>query len=225
VSHRELDIVAARGFVVLPDYAGRIPPREWQRLEYLNWKSGGDTEFAPLASATGEMDCRPFSDFGLPDKGGVWTKNAAFCPTLVNYVESVGAAYGRVRVIKLHSSSESDAFSNLHLDESNNRLNPDGEGWVVRSWLELTNSVGTEFILRPDLNDPTTETRIPLHGGMQLVVDSQRLHHIVYHPHLRPRYALMTSWESGDALDRWINEQLAGHNAGQAARGLTLGAC
>jgi hypothetical protein len=35
----------------------------------------------------------------------------------------------------------------------------------------------------------------------------------------------MTSWESGDALDRWINEQLAGHNAGQAARGLTLGAC
>ena len=213
MSHRRLDIIADHGFVVLKDDERRIPPEEWERLEYVDWKSGGDTEFAPLASATGEMDCRPFSDYELPDKCGVWTKNAALCPSLINYVECVGAAFGRVRVIKLHRSSEQDAFGNLHRDLSNNRLNPEGEGWVVRSWLELTDSPGTEFILREVLDDPTTETRIPLYRGMQLVVDSQRLYHIVYHPHSCPRYALMTSWESGDPLERWINQQRQDHEA------------
>jgi hypothetical protein len=208
LSYRNLDILAEHGFVVLQDYAGRVPPGEWERLEYVDWKSGGDTEFAPLASATGEVDCRPFSDFDLPDKGGVWTRNAALCPTLVRYVESVGAGYGRVRVIKLHPCSEQDAYGNLHLDESNNLLNPEGAGWVVRSWLELVDGPATQFILREDLTDPATETRIPLHAGMQVVIDSQRLHHIVYHPHAAPRYALMTSWESGDALERWVEERL-----------------
>jgi len=41
----------------------------------LDWKSGGDTNFAPLASATGEMDCRGFWDHGKPDKDGIWTAN------------------------------------------------------------------------------------------------------------------------------------------------------
>ena len=63
------------------------------------------------------------------------------------------------------------------------------------------------FILREDKDDPATETRIRLHPGMQLVIDSQRLYHVVWHPGPRPRYALITSWESDRLIDRWINEE------------------
>jgi hypothetical protein len=47
----------------------------------MDWKSGGDTNFAPLASATGEMDCRGFWDHGKPDKGGIWTANRGLAPS------------------------------------------------------------------------------------------------------------------------------------------------
>ena len=60
--HAKLDVLKDRGFVVLRDYDGpRIPQQEWLSLEYLNWKSGGDTSFAPIASAHGEMECAGFS--------------------------------------------------------------------------------------------------------------------------------------------------------------------
>jgi hypothetical protein len=94
----------------------------------------------------------------------------------------------------------------MHLDD-NNRLNPDGEGWVVRSWLELTNNNAT-FILREDKDDESRESLIPLHAGMQFVIDTQRLAHVVHNPGPEPRYALITSWESGDALQAWIDTQL-----------------
>jgi heme-degrading monooxygenase HmoA len=44
---------------------------------------------------------------------------------------------------------------------------------------------------------------------MQLVIDTQRLYHVVWHPGPRPRYALITSWESDDVVDRWISRELA----------------
>src|SRR5215472_10860751 len=208
--HRKLEILAKTGYAVLGDYRGpAISPREWESLTYMDWKSGGDTNFAPLASATGEMDCRGFWDHGKPDKGGIWTTNRDLAPNLVSYVEGVGSNFGRVRVIKLNPSDEATALRQLHLDD-NNRLNPDGAGWVVRSWLELDNVPGESvFILREDKHDPATETRIPLHPGMQIVIDTQRLYHVVWHPGPRPRYALITSWESDDKLDSWIAAELA----------------
>src|SRR5438309_1343144 len=84
-----------------------------------DWKSGGDTNFAPIASAKGEMECGGFWTHGKPDKDGIWTANAAQCPTLVGYVESVGARYGRVRIIKLNPADESSAMRQLHLDDNN----------------------------------------------------------------------------------------------------------
>jgi hypothetical protein len=207
--HQKLDVLAERGFVVLRDHSGPpVPDREYLDLEYLDWKSGGDTNFAPLASALGEMECGGFWDHGKPDKDGVWTRNREVCPTLVDYVESVGARFGRVRVIKLNPyTSEEAALRQLHLDD-NNRLNPDGEGWVVRSWLELTDCPDTWFVLRERRDDPGTETRIKLHRGMQLLIDTERLYHVVWHPGPEPRYALITSWESGDALLRWVESRL-----------------
>jgi len=206
--HRKLTILEKTGYAVLGDFGGpAIPPAEWEKLEYLDWKSGGDTNFAPLASATGALDCRGFWDHGKPDKGGVWTANRDIAPSLARYVENIGGTFGRVRVIKLNPSGEQEALRHLHLDD-NNRLNPDGAGWVVRSWLELEDTPDeTVFILREDKDDPATETRIRMHPGRQVVIDTERLWHVVWHPGPRPRYALITSWESSPVIDGWIQDQ------------------
>jgi len=207
--HHKLDILADKGYVVLGDFTGpQISPAEWEQLEYLDWKSGGDTNFAPLASATGEMDCRGFWDHGKADKYGIWTANRAIAPSLASYVESIGGNYGRVRVIKLNPSDEATALRQLHLDD-NNRLNPDQTGWVIRSWLELDDTPGESvFILRENKDDPATESRIPLHPGMQLVIDTERLWHVVWHPGPRPRYALITSWETDKVVESWIKREM-----------------
>jgi hypothetical protein len=206
--HRKLNILKKSGYVVLRDYNGpAVPANEWESLQYIDWKSGGDTNFAPLASATGALDCRGFWDHGKPDKGGVWTANRDIAPSLARYVENIGGDFGRVRVIKLNPSSEQEALRHLHLDD-NNRLNPDGTGWVVRSWLELADTPDqTVFILREEKDDPATETRIRLHPGMQVVIDTERLWHVVWHPGPQPRYALITSWESSPVIDNWITSQ------------------
>jgi hypothetical protein len=206
--HVKLDVLKEKGFVVLRDYDGPpVPQEEWNALEYMDWKSGGDTNFAPIASALGEMECAGFWDHGKPDKDGIWTINAQKCPTLVKWVENVKANYGRVRIIKLNPNTEAEAIHNLHLDD-NNRLNPEGQGWVVRAWLQLTDDPNSYMILREDKDDPTTESRIALPRNSQFVVDSQRLWHATWHPGSQPRYALITSFESGETLDRWIKSQL-----------------
>jgi hypothetical protein len=219
--YHKLGIMADKGYVVLRDRQGpTIEPAEWESLEYMDWKSGGDTNFAPLASATGEMDCRGFWDHGKADKDGIWTENRKLAPSLARYVEEIGGNYGRVRVIKLNPSDEPTALRQLHLDD-NNRLNPDGTGWVVRSWLELDDTPGeTMFILREDKNDPSTEARVRLHPGMQLVIDTQRLWHVVCHPGPRPRYALITSWESDKVIDSWIEREQLGRRELAGARRL-----
>jgi hypothetical protein len=57
----------------------------------------------------------------------------------------------------------------------------------------------------PDgLPDPTTEVRVPLHRGSRFVVDTQRLWHVVCHTGTDSRYALISSFESGPALEAWI---------------------
>jgi len=104
-------------------------------------------------------------------------------------------------------ASEEEVYRQMHLDD-NNRLNPDGEGWVVRTWLELTDCPDSAMILREDKDDPSTEARIPTIKGRQMVIDTERLWHVVSHLGPEPRYALITSLESGPELDRWIRSQL-----------------
>ena len=209
MAHRKLDILQDTGFVILEPYEGDLHPAEWEQLTYLDWKSGGDTNFAVLASATGEDDARGFWEHGKPDKDGIWSPNAEKAPTLKKWVESVGARFGRVRIIKLETSSSEEEVSSrfLHLDD-NNRLNADGDGWVVRSWLNLTDDPDSYMIVRDDKDDPSTESHIPLPKFAQFVVDTERLHHAVYHPGNEPRYALITSWESGPELQTWIDANL-----------------
>jgi len=206
-----LPIMENTGYLELKRYEGPMPePAEWESLEYVDWKSGGDTNFAILASATGEHDPRGFWEHGKPDKDGVWTDNIERSPTLKKYVESVGANFGRVRIIKLEPNTEPDTLKNLHPDD-NNRITSEGTGWVVRTWLQLTDNPDSYMIVREEKDDPSSEHRIPLPAGAQFVVDSERLWHAVWHDdrkYDRPRYALITSLESGPELQSWIDSQL-----------------
>mgnify|MGYP006181547417 FL=1 len=131
--HYRMSALEKDGFVILRPMDVEIPSNEWESLEYMDWKSGGDTNFAPLASADGELDCRGFWDKGKTDKDALWTSNAAMAPTIKNYVDGVGANFGRVRIIKLKPQERDVAIRSFHRDD-NNRFNPDNEGWVVRSW-------------------------------------------------------------------------------------------
>jgi hypothetical protein len=211
--HPRLDALKERGVVQLVDAPFDVPDEEFTSLEYMDWKSGGDTNFAPIATADGELDCRGFwsKEQEHADKDARFTSNAEICPTLRDYVASVGARFGRVRIIKLEPQSREEALRSFHRDD-NNRFNPEHEGWVVRSWLELTDNPNSYMLLMEPgadgLPDPATEIRVPLHKGARFVVDTQRLWHVVVHEGDAPRYALITSFESGPELEAWIDAQL-----------------
>ena len=209
MSHVRMPILEETGYVVLDPHGGVIDPSEWLSPEYVDWKSSGDTRFAPIASAQGEIECNGFWHANPPkaDKDGVWIPSqVAKAPTLVERVLEVDANVGRCRIIELQPNTYADALYNSHLDD-NNRLNPDGEGWVVRCFMQLTDNPGSVMVLRQDIADPSTETRIALPAGAQLVVDSERMWHSVWHVGDEPRYCLITSFESGPALEKWIFER------------------
>jgi hypothetical protein len=210
--HYRMPVLVETGVVELSPMPVEVPSSEWESLEYMDWKSGGDTNFAPIASADGALDCRGFWDKGKTDKDALWTSNADIAPTLRDYVDSVGANFGRVRIIKLEPQDREQAMTSIHRDD-NNRFNPDGEGWVVRSWVELTDNPDSYMLLMDNdesgLPDPSTERRVPLAKGARFVVDTQRLWHVVVHNGTAPRYALITSFESGPVLEAWIDSQRA----------------
>ena len=163
--HYRMPALEKDGFVILRPMDVNIPSNEWESLEYMDWKSGGDTNFAPLASADGELDCRGFWDKGKTDKDALWTSNAAKAPTIKKYVDAVGANFGRVRIIKLEPQDRDIAIRSFHRDD-NNRFNPDNEGWVVRSWIELTDQPDSYMLLMDNdadgLPDRSTERRVGL---------------------------------------------------------------
>jgi hypothetical protein len=209
-AHPRLAALEVSGFVALTDAEFEVTPEQYLALEYMDWKSGGDTNFAPIASADGQLDCRGFWDKGKTDKDAIWTPNADVVPGVRDYVESVGANFGRVRIIKLEPQTRDVAIRSIHRDD-NNRFNPEDEGWVVRSWVELTDNPHSYMLLMdngPDgLPDRDTEIRVPLHKGARFLVDTQRLWHVVVHTGDTPRYALITSFESGSTLERWVETQ------------------
>ena len=211
--HVRLPVLEERGFVVLRDLDPPIPDEEFLSLEFMDWKSGGDTNFAPVATADGQLDCQGFWKPGdeRPDKGGIFTSNAPRCPSIVEQVEQVGADFGRVRVIKLEPQSYEESLRHIHRDD-NNRFNPEGTGWVVRQWIELTENPGAFMILMEQgddgLPDQSTEVHVQMHRGARYIVDTQRLWHVVCNPSDTTRYALISSFESGPALETWIDEHL-----------------
>ena len=203
------ELLEPTGYVIVDGYNQAKDHQEWLDVEYVDWKSSGDSRFAPLASAYGEMECNGFWNHTPPktDKDGVWVaKNVAAAPLLTARAREVRANIGRCRIIELQPNTYAEAIYNLHRDD-NNRLNPEGTGWIVRAFFNLTHNPDSYMILREDKDDPATETRIPLPAGAQVVLDTQRLYHAVWHPGRAPRYCLITSYESGPALDSWMSQR------------------
>ena len=196
------------GFVVLDSYNEEIDPQEWLSIEYVDWKSSGDTRFAPLASAKGEIECNGFWNHTPPrtDKDGVWIpEQTDKAPTLTRRAQEPGANVGRCRIIELQPNTYADALYNLHQDD-NNRLNPDGTGWVVRGFFNLTDDKTSYFVLRENRTDPSIEYRVALPAGAQLIVNTQRLLYAVHHNGTETPYCLITSWESGPELDAYMEK-------------------
>lgn len=195
------------GWLLLNKYKGpEIPESQWMDLEYASYATDMNNLFAPIASADGQVKLEGFWLHGKTDKDGVWTANADKAPLIKQWVESVGANFGRIQLLRLNPLSMREAIFGLHLDD-NNRLNPEGTGWVVRVWLELTDDPDSFMILRKDEFDSKNEVRLHMPKYTQMVVDSEFLFHSVYHPGPKPRYAVIASFESGPALEKWIKEQ------------------
>lgn len=212
-AHARLDVVAEKGYVQLRDLDLPIPAEEYLDLEYIEYKSGGDTNWAPIATRDGSLEISNFWKPGdeRPDRDFAFCPNAEKAPTIKRYVESIGANFGRVRITCLQPQNYDEALRHIHRDD-NNRFNPETSGWIVRSWLELSDTNGSYMILMEQgadgLPDPGAEVRIPLHRGAQFVIDTQRLWHVVNHNRNEPRYALISSFESGPELEAWIESQL-----------------
>lgn len=45
--HYRLPALEENGFAILTPMPVVVPSVEWECLEYMDWKSGGDTNFAP----------------------------------------------------------------------------------------------------------------------------------------------------------------------------------
>lgn len=126
--YNKLDMFEESGYVVLDQYDQAADPQEWLDVEYVDWKSSGDTRFAPLASAYGDIECDGFWNHNPPktDKDGVWIDSQTEkAPILTRRAMEPGANVGRCRIIELQPNEYGEALYNMHRDD-NNRLNPRG---------------------------------------------------------------------------------------------------
>lgn len=207
--YRMPKVVANGGYLLLKKYDGpEIPPHEYEDLVYTTYASDASTTLAPITSATGEIELRGFEAYGKPDLDGIWTENAKKCPTVVSWVESIGARYGRVQLLKMQPNTLRECRWGLHLDNNNAVNRPEKNGWVVRLWLELTDDESSALVVRSRQFDKSSETKIALPRYQQVVVDSELLYHGGYHHGPGTRYAVIVSLESGPALEKWIETQL-----------------
>jgi hypothetical protein len=202
--------VAGGGCLVLDRYRGpEIPPREWEGLRYTTYVTDPHTLFAPITSATGELELNLFSEHGKCDLDREWTPNAERCPAIGKWLESVGARFGRLQPLRMRPNTLRECRWGLQLD-NNNHNNPETNGWAVRVWLELTHDDSSRLVVRQEEFDRASEVQIALPSYQQVVVDSQALYHGGFHHGEDTRYALITNVESSPALAQWIETQLPG---------------
>jgi hypothetical protein len=207
--YRMPKLVANGGYLILDRHKGpEIPPQEWESLEFTTYATDPHTFFAPITSATGKIELETFSDYDKCDLDREWTPNADKCPTIVSWLESIGARFGRVQLLRMSPNTLQECRWGLHLD-NNNHNNPETNGWAVRVWLELTQDDSSRLVVRQEEFDRASEVQIPLPKYQQVVVDSQALYHGGFHHGTETRYALISTFESSPALERWIETQLA----------------
>ena len=206
--YRMPKVEANGGWLALAPYSGpEIPPEEYESLEYTTYPTDPNTFFAPITSATGKIELGAFGQYGKCDLDREWTPNAEKSPTLIKWLESVGARFGKVQLLRMTPNTLRECRWGLHLDNNNN-LNPETNGWAVRVWHELTDDKSSRLVVRQEEFDKASEVQIPLPQHAQVVVDSQRLYHGGYHHGTHTRYAMISTFESGPELERWIDSQL-----------------
>ncbi|HEV3128975.1 MAG TPA: hypothetical protein VGY32_08325 [Solirubrobacteraceae bacterium] len=206
--YRMPKLEANGGWLELEHYAGpEIPRPEYETLEFTTYPTDPNTFFAPITSASGDIELGAFGNFGKCDLDREWTPNAEKCPTIVKWLESVGARFGKVQLLRMSPNTMRECRWGLHLDNNNNK-NPESNGWAVRVWHELTQDDSSRLVVRRDEFDKSTETQIPLPAHAQAVVDSQWLWHGGFHTGTHTRYAVIATFESGPDLERWIDSQL-----------------
>ena len=125
----------------------------------------------------------------------------------MRWLESVGARFGHVQLLRMSPNTLNECRWGLHLD-NNNEGNPETNGWAVRIWLELTHDDSSRLVVRPEEFDARSEVQVPLPRFKQVVVDSQRLYHGGYHHGTATRYALISTVESSPELERWMESEL-----------------
>jgi hypothetical protein len=207
--YRMPKLQANGGYLKLKKYAGaEIPKGEYENLFYTSCSSDDTTTVAPITSATGELELEGFEVHSKPDLDGVWTENAKQCPTIVKWVEGIGARFGRAQVLRMKPNTMRECRWALHLDDNNAANRPDENGWVVRVWLELTEDDSSALVVREEQFDKRSEVSITLPRYQQAVVDSEFLYHGGYHHGPGLRYAAIVSCESGPALEKWVDSQL-----------------
>jgi hypothetical protein len=207
--YRMPKLQANGGYLALQKYGGpEFPRHEYEDLIYTTYASDAQTTLAPITSCTGELELKGFEAYGKPDLDGVWTENAKKCPTIVSWVESIGARFGRVQLLRMRANTMRECHWGLHLDNNNAANDPNQNGWVVRLWLELTDDPSSALVVRREQFDQGTETKISLPRYQQVVVDSELLYHGGYHTGAETRYAVIVSLESGPALEKWVETQL-----------------
>jgi hypothetical protein len=196
------------GHVALRSYEGaEIPVAEWENLEYRTYKSDPFTFFAPITSPTGNIEMIGAKEVGKEELECVRTPNADKCPTIMNWLDSMGARYGRIQLLRMKPNTVRECRWGLHQD-NNNLVNPDTRGWIVRVWLELTDDSTSTLLVRQGEFGRRSEIAIKLPRGQQAVLDSERLWHGGFHAGTHTRYALIASVESSPAFNDWIKSQL-----------------
>jgi hypothetical protein len=196
------------GHVTLRCYDGpQIPASEWESLEYTTYKSDPFTYFAPITSPTGKVEMIGAKEVNKEELECIPTPNAEKCPTIIKWLDSMGARYGRVQLLRMTPNTLRECRWGLHLD-NNNLVNPSSNGWIVRIWLELTDDSTSTLLVREGEFDRRSEVQIKLPQGQQAVLDSERLWHGGCHQGTHTRYALIASVESSPALNTWIASQL-----------------
>ena len=86
MSYTQLPVFDQTGYVIVDSYNQEADPREWENLVFVDWRSSGDTRFAPLASAYGDMECDGFWNHTPPktDKDVVLSQYSVFVGFMTN---------------------------------------------------------------------------------------------------------------------------------------------
>ena len=178
----------------------------------MDWKSGGGHQLRPDRVGRRRARLPWFLGQGQDRQGRALDVEREIAPTLRDYVDSVGANFGRVRIIKLEPQDREQAMKSIHRDD-NNRFNPRRRGMGRAVVGELTDNPDSYMLLMD--NDarrsarPVDRASSATAKGARFVVDTQRLWPRRVHNGDAPRYALITSFESGPALEAWIDSQRA----------------